>query len=320
MIEYLILNEESLPFKSRNACDEHLPEFFKILKNAFDENSNPIRVSEKFGGNWYQVLLAERYSMKDWIKHQEKEYSRRIRTLISKTAIPRIPPENMDERDRFGLSQFYLSKKPAIETPCLGVAFLLNGMAVSFLSDGVWDDSFIDLKWHTFEKNGLIVEKKCEAKNAARFEHWALHLKEIHAQRKENCRKGIEFWKNRRREFPNLIFCGDTEKTFQNLSIGNANFSRLWDNLKLLNEHIRDCRSDRELKENTGLNFSDESNRVKTNEKLRRYREFTLPGEPIRKFFGLHVKNFPGAFRLHFLPDYKTGKIYIGYFGKHLPL
>jgi hypothetical protein len=320
MLEYLILNEESLPFQSKSLCDKHLPIFFEIIKDTFKERVSPVRVSDKFDYKWYDLFLSDNYFLRDWLKNQEKEYSRRIKTLISKTAFPQIPAEYVELQDRFDLSQFHLSSKATAEAPSLGAAFLLDVIAVSFLSNAIWDSSVIPLLWRTINFNEQISEKECAAKNAARLDHWKKHLEEINRQRKENCRKGIEFWKNRQKEFPNLIFCKNTEKTFQNLSISNANFNRLWENMKFLNEHIGNCNSDMDLKEKTKLNFSDESDRVKNNTKLRRHREFTLLDTHIKRFFGLHVKNFPGAFRLHFLPDYKLKKIYIGYFGKHLPL
>ncbi len=320
MFEYLILNEESLPFQSKNLCDKHLPIFFEIIKDAFKERVSPVRVSDKFDWKWYDLPLSDNYFLRDWLRSREKDYSRRIKTLISKTAFPQIPAEYVELRDRFDLSQFHLLSNAAVETPSLGAAFILDVIAVSFLSDTLWDFLVVPLLWRTINAREQITEKECTAKNAARIDHWKEHLREINRQRKENCGKGIEFWKNRKNEFPNLIFCKNTEKTFRTLSISNANFSRLWDNLKLLNDHIGNRNSDMVLKQRTKLNFSDESDRVKNNTKLRRHREFKLPDTQTKIFFGLHIKNFPGAFRLHFLPDYKAQKVYIGYFGKHLPL
>lgn len=113
-------------------------------------------------------------------------------------------------------------------------------------------------------------------------------------------------------------FCNSTEKEFKQLNINNATYNKLWNNLKKLNKNVCECRNDDELKEKSKLDFSDESDSVKNNRKLSRYRMIMLP-DGSRKFFGLHIKNFPSAMRMHFYPDYINHKIYIGYFGKHLP-
>jgi hypothetical protein len=88
--------------------------------------------------------------------------------------------------------------------------------------------------------------------------------------------------------------------------------------LKKLNNSIPDCSGNEELAAKTWIDFSDDSKTVQNIPKLKRHRMFMLPdGRTV--FFGLHIKNFPAAMRLHFLPDYEAKKVYIGYFGKHLP-
>jgi len=319
MHEYLILNEESLPFKTKLDADNHLFHFFQIVKAAFQARVTPIRVSEQFDSGWYNVLLSDKYFLREWIRKQDREYAMHIKSLISKTTMPQIPIDDIDCFDRFNLSEFYLASNNAVKTPSLGVAFMLDAVSISFFSSGFWDLSGIDLLWDTIAQNEEIERKKYAVKNAAKLEHWEGHFEQLQEQRKESSRKATLFWDNRSIEFVNLIFCHDCKKTFINLSINKANYNRLWENLKFLNDNIWECNSDEELKKLTQLNFTDESSSVKENGKLRRFREFTLPDKGTREFFGLHVKNFPGYFRLHFLPDYEQNKIYIGYFGKHLP-
>lgn len=320
MHEYLILNEESLPFKTHTTADNNLFHFFQVVKAAFKESVFPIRVSEKFDSHWYHISLSDSYFLREWLKKQDKEYSRSIKTLISNTAIPHIPMNELECLGQFELSEFSLASDNAFKTPSLGASVILDAISISFLTSDLWDLSEVNLLRGKIDPKGEIKTKECVAKNAARVEHWEHHFREILLQRKGSYRKGGLLWDNRHAEFPNLIFCSDCKKIFTNLSISRANYDRLWENLKLLNNNIFGCNSDGQLKEVTQLNFTDESNRVKENSKLKRYREFTLPDKSERAFFGLHVKNFPGSFRLHFLPDYEQHKIYIGYFGKHLPL
>ena len=55
----------------------------------------------------------------------------------------------------------------------------------------------------------------------------------------------------------------------------------------------------------------------KNNKKLKKLRVFKVKGE--KKFFEYHIKNFIFGYRLHFFSNASDKKIYIGYFGPHLP-
>lgn len=316
-MDYLILNEESLPFASQTDCDNNLPHFLKIVAAAFDNRIGAVRVSSLYDMGWYEVQLTENYYMRNWLEKQDRTCHIRVKSLIDKTCCPQIP-----ENDHVSLEQFELSDFILPETnnpmPSLGAAVILDKIAVSFKSAVFWEQAEINLVQIQLQENEEITERPCIAKSCSTIEHWELHFKGIEEQRKLNCRKGQDFWDKRKIEFPNLIFCEQSRKNFYNLSISNAVFDSLWKNLKLLSDNIESCSSDTQLKKLTSLDFSDESSSVKNNPKLSRYRIFTLP-DSSRKFFGLHIKNFPGAFRLHFLPDYQNNCVYIGYFGKHLP-
>lgn len=317
-MEYLILNEESIPFKSIEDCNTHLTEFFNILIDAFRHNMKTVRVSETFNSGWFNLEIAEEYYVRDWIKSQKNDPGIRIKTIIDKTESPQIPISEIEANGNAQLSDFSLYNHKEIKTPSLGAAALLDQVAISFRSSNYWDCSEIELVKIILNKEGEIEESLCHVKNAAQLSHWKDHLSLIKAERKESCRKGNELWKQKNIEFENLIFCKSTEKKFKQLNINKASYGKLWDNLKKLNNIVCECRNDDELKEKTKLNFSDESESVKNNMKLNRFRMFLLP-DGSRKFFGLHIKNFPFAMRMHFYPDYVNHKIYIGYFGKHLP-
>ncbi|CCK81019.1 MULTISPECIES: hypothetical protein [Desulfobacula] len=263
MHEFLILNEESLPFKTKIDANNHLIHFFQVVKVAFQARVSPIRVSEQFDSHWYNILLSDNYFLREWIKNQDRDYSMRIKSLISSTDIPQIPIDDINCVDHFKLSEFCLASDNTVKTPSLGAAFMLDAVAVSFLSSDLWDLSGIALLWDTIDENGEIEKKKCVAKNAARVEHWKRHFEQLQEQRKESSRKGTLLWDKRNIEFSNLIFCNDCKKNFTNLSINRANYNQLWNNLKLLNDNISECNSDKKLKKLTQLNFTDESSRVK---------------------------------------------------------
>lgn len=317
-MEYLILNEESLPFNSISDCKTHLPEFFTILIHAFKHNMKSLRVTESFDSGWYNLQLADNFFLRDWVTAQENDYKTRLKTIINKTDSPQIPLSEIEAAHNEKLSEFLLKHDNRIQTPSLGAALLLNQLAISFRSHSCWDDSEIDLLKDTLQNDGSFAKEECVVKNTAQFFHWEKHFAVIEKERKENYKKGRKLWEQRTSEFPNCIFCSSTENQFKRLSINKATYDKLWDVLKNLDNSIADCSNNDELKGNTGLDFSYESNTVQNNPKLKRFRMITLP-DGRTEFFGLHIKNFPDTMRLHFLPDYKAKKIYIGYFGKHLP-
>jgi len=316
-MDYFILNEESLPFATREECDKSLSSFFAVTEIAFRNRFTAVRVSEQVDTDWYHLPLLENYYLRNWLDGQEVDYRMKVKSLIDKTLYPQIPEFEQDALERYELSEFFVAGTD-IASPSLGAAIVLNQIAISFQSHIYWNSAIINVLHRNLTDLGEIEEIKCNAKNCSTLSHWDDHFVAIEEQRKENYRKGQELWDNRETEFPNLIFCRQSKKYFSKLSISDAMYDRLWDSLKSLNEHICNSTSDDELKALTQLNFSDESDSVKEDKKLKKHRMFTLP-DGARHFFGLHVKNFPAAHRLHFKPDYQNDCIFIGYFGKHLP-
>ena len=317
-MEYLILNEESIPFSSIADCKSYLPDFFKILSDALKHNMKSVRVTETFDVGWYNLNIADDFFVRDWISHQDKETKIRIKTIIDKTESPQIPANEIEADYNAQLSDFSLKHNRDIKTISLGAASLLGQIALSFQSKDYWNYSEIELLKIKLNNDGNIEEEACTVKNAAQFPHWEKHFTAIEAERKDSCKKGGVLWEQKELEFENLIFCKSTEKQFKQLSINSATFDKLWNNLKELNKFVCKCRNDDDLKVKANLNFSNESKSVENNPKLRKYRDIRLP-DGSKKFFGLHIKNFPAALRLHFYPDYINQKIFIGYFGKHLP-
>ena len=318
MLEYLILNEESLPFEKKEQAKILFPDFISILEDAFKNHFKAIRISEALDGGWFRVLLAPSFYIKDWLEGEEKDYVRKVKSIISKTDVPQIPKSDEALSEKFALSDFYLFENRAVSTPSLGAAFLLEKLALSCSSNAHWCPNQIKL-WHNELRQEGEVEQMVEAENCSNWEAWEEFKKVIDKQRAISLRKSKELWNERENQFPNLTFVGKSEIQLKNLSVSEQVYQQFWDCLTKLN-HYCEGGFDFSLSsivENTGLKITDESQSVKQNPRLRKLREFKVGGEKV--FFGYHVKNFSGALRLHFFPKKETGKIYIGYFGKHLP-
>ncbi len=256
-MEYLILNEESIPFKTVEDCKAHLPEFFDILIDAFKHNMKTVRVSEAFDSGWFNLEIYNGFYVRNWINDQEDDPGIRIKTIIDKTESPQIPIREIEVNENVQLSEFSLYNHKEIKTPSLGAAALLDQVAISFNSSNYWDCSEIELAKIELKNDGEIIESLCNVKNAAELSHWKEHLTSIEEERKESCRKGNKLWEQKDIEFENLIFCNSTEKKFKQLNINKSTYEKLWGNLKKLNSTVCECRNDDELKKKTKLNFSD---------------------------------------------------------------
>ena len=73
----------------------------------------------------------------------------------------------------------------------------------------------------------------------------------------------------------------------------------------------------KEVKDNTTLDMSDESDTVKRNPKYNRLRHFRIPGIGGR-FCYVHIKR--DNLRFHIYADEEGGRVYVPYIGAHLEL
>lgn len=327
MMEYLILNEASMPYRSVEQAKRYFPEFLSIVEDAFKHQFKAILLSENLDKGWFGIPLAPdfSYSIREWLQEQEREYQRKIKSIISRTEIPQIPKEKLDLSDRddklsdrYELSEFFLLDNRSIAVPSLGAAYLLKQLSLSFASHDRWLASKISL-WHEELTDEGNLEQEGSVSNCADLPTWRKYLEGIQAERKESLKKGKELWENRSTEFPNLVFCGKAEKQLKKLRVSDSVFDQLHDALKKLNRY---CQAEtqfslKHIRKSTQLLMTDESDPVKQNPKLRQHRLFMINGT--KQFFGYHVKILRGSFRLHFYPVAEEKKIYIGYFGKHLP-
>jgi len=319
-MEYLILNEESLPFASIEEVNTSFPTFIRIFGAAIQHQFKAIRLSDKLDKGWFEIEVAKGHTLREWLTHQDIESTRKVKSIISKTVTPQIPAEEVLKAERFGLSAFYLFENPAIKTPSLGAAYLLDQLAISLNSAIYWQPKLIKIAHEELTQDAEIEESEAEAKNCCYWRDWEQYLAEFNAERQANLKKGNELWEQREAVFPGLRFVGNTNKQLTKLSLNDTVYNQLYTALKNLNDYCSIQGADYSLKsisEVTRLDISDESDTVKQNPRLRSWREFKIGEE--RYFFGYHVKNFSGALRLHFKPFPEENLIYIGYFGKHLP-
>lgn len=317
MSSSLVFNDASLPFQSEDECSKCLPVFFNILKEALKNQVKTIRTNQAVGSDWYHFFYATDFSLSRWINSQsDLDYKRSLKTIMAKTACPLIFSEEQELLATFESSSFQLIEN-SIPVPAIGSAFLLDIPVVSFLSMPCWYQQFISIK-HEYidEENDCIQEVLCNIENISQSSHLANFFEKIQSDRQQSHAYLKELTEFDNDDFPNLIFCKSVLDNFKQACISSKLLAKLIEVLTCLNQTTASSVS--EIIETADLSISGESNTTKNNPKLLKYRKFQLPDNGLFTF-DLHVKNFPNGQRLYFHPDFQTKKIYVGYFGNHLP-
>lgn len=196
----------------------------------------------------------------------------------------------------------------------LGVAYLLDGIAFSFLSDEKWNTPY--LKVEVYNIDGSDCENAFDAKirHAIRNEHLDIHKQYLGSL--SACKKKISslsllqrYWES---EFPHLEKSNTVFDHMEKTTLNKQSFEKIVENLFKLNLFLDNGGKD------IGRigNCSDESDSTK--HKYGEKREF-LFGTVRRQCF-FHLKLWEMNWRIHFDVDYKSGIAYVGYIGKHLPI
>jgi len=315
----LVFNDASLPFHTVAECEQHVPVFFAILKRALKSRVKMVRVNENIGSNWYHVNYAADFSFSQWINNQaDRDYKRSLKMIMDKTSTPLILSEEVEQLAAFESSSFELVEDNTA-APAIGSAFLLQMPVVSFLSMPHWYEKIVTVKHEYIEVgNDSIQQKTCEVENISQQNNLTPFLEKIQAERQASSAYLKTLTQYDNDDYQNLIFCTSVLNTFKQLGATEQLLNRIKSVLKGLNEIIETAGSDGELVKNIALNITGESHTTKKDSSLIKYRKFKLPDGSFLTF-DLHVKNFPDGKRLYFHPDFPLKKIYIGYFGNHLP-
>ncbi|MCT4615659.1 MAG: hypothetical protein N4A49_12375 [Marinifilaceae bacterium] len=315
---YLIFNDLSLPFKSDQDLNSKLFDFLKIVKKALDSKVDAIIFTDEIDLGWFELKVTEDNTMREWLESQDKTFRDYVKSFIQKTKSPLIPDDLIDIKERFDLSEAHLPSDDTTQAKALLACFLLDETALSCLSDSKWETEILQIKINELSDQG---EKSYEndIANCSTVDHLNTLLANLESERQESLRHAGELWNNRFEEFPNLCFCGQTEKQLSKLSVSQHVYNQLYNSLKKLNDYCNKSLdySLQSIIDETNLRISNESDSVKNNQRYKRLRTFEVNNK--KEFFGFHIKNFSDALRLYFLPNSGENKIHIGYFGKHLP-
>jgi hypothetical protein len=317
-MEYLILNNHSLPFDKKEDINNALIQFFNIYNDAIKINFKTIRITSSLDNKWYSIPLSPTYYLRDWINEQDDDLKLKIKTLIASTQTPILDTKEVKLNSRLDLSYFSYEEQLV---PTLGACALMDELSISFNSDKKWNKLSFDLKHEEITENEEIIKNNIKVKNVTSPYHWKYYFNLIESQMIQNLKDSNQKLDDFSTLFPYIRLTSNAQKQLEKNKFPNPFFKKIWQAITLLNNYSEDSNNKKSPLNYTDaiaftkLNLSDESDSVKGNDKLNRHRNFRYNGEKL--FFGHHIKNFPSGNRMHF--RIHENEIIIGYIGKHLP-
>lgn len=313
----MVLNELSLRPLANDVFDarQRMSEFMQAIVLATKAGVKKVlRTSSTLNAE----ELATGYPVARWLNDANVDRDMRRFFLMLATKAPfLVDINNPDVLDSFGLSDFYYGKYQAMG---LGVAFLLDALAVSFRSDPIWDESYLQLRINQIDDDGEIAEVVENIPHASSSDHVHKHLPWISARVRSDTqavvREGVDIWQRKEVLFSRLYFCEQVKEQLKSLHHGDL---RLKSILKRLYELEDFCNSwlDGPFDRNKIVSKATLESPV-TLEKYSTERTFLCP-DGVFRIFSWHVRLTPGAWRLYFYPLMEERKLIIGYIGPHLP-
>ena len=197
-------------------------------------------------------------------------------------------------------------------------AYEYENPVISLNTNKTWENKNLFGEYRELDENAEIIisEKYVENLNAkvSIKEIQKMHVEKVYA----SISSGYDLWEQREKLFPNLCFCENVKTQLYN-DPERFHVVKIMEKLQRLQEYFASIEGPYEPK-TLGLNARTESDTVKNDPELKKYRLFRMPsGE--ERFFYDHI-GFTGKFsggRIHFLPVVEEKMCYIGYVGRHLP-
>ena len=311
----LILNELSLqnPTSDKQTARQWMSNFIKTIKAVKDQG---VKVYLRTKDDFHTTILAPDYPLRRWLNDKEVDQVERgfIRTLATKAPFSTdiVNSEIQDLENNAGLSEFYHQAELAIG---LGVAHMLNTIAVSLLSQECWDCSRIEIEARRLDEDEQVIHEIVEIIHASRSNHVQEHTYEIQNRIRKGVINGEDLWNRREELFPNLEFCNVVSKQLYNIRAGQLELQPI---VKTLFD-LQDCCQNWNigLFSLKGYAIEESGESEPTLNKYGKERTFSCPDGKDR-LFERHIKLRFCNLRIHFFAI-KPGKVIIGYVGRHLP-
>lgn len=269
-----------------------------------------IRTNEDF----QLTLLAPNYLLAQWRNDPEVERDPKALFNSVQARTPFLKDiSDTEVLDRGERSEFRYKEETATG---FGVAYLIEGLAISFESDQEWNNPIILLDVDMLDDAGEILSETLEVNHACNLDHIEGHKAWIRHRIRTGVRDGADLWNRRDELFPFLSLCENVGGQLLGLGLNNPMLRPVMKRLLELNDYASQWEEGMFDANAIPSKVSPESEST-----LREYgneRSFYCPDGVIR-LFSWHARLTPGAWRLHFFPDPSRRIIIIGYIGPKLP-
>jgi hypothetical protein len=308
----MVLNELSLqvPAADIPTARKLMSELINTVRTA---TSHGVKKVIRTHTEFQSTILAPDYPVARWRNDNavDREARRFFITLITKAPFLADVSDPKLE-DAVSLSEFTHQGIPASG---LGIAYLLETLALSLASQQCWDCSRLQMDFKQLDENGDVIEEIIEIIHASRSKHIQEHANWIQKRIRTGVKDGLELWKRREELFPNIEFCDNVSKQLQNIRGRQLELQPV---VKALFELQNCCKNwSTGLFNVEGYPIEESGESEATSNKYGRERTFRcLDGK--ERLFERHVKLRICNWRIHLFPE-KPGKIIVGYVGCHLP-
>jgi hypothetical protein len=309
----MVFNELSIRPYAVNipTARERMATLVNTIASAIRLSVKPIlRTNEEF----QSALIAPNYLLAQW--RNDPEVERDLKALFNsvdaKTPFLRDISDTT-VADRIGRSEF---KYKAETATGLGVAYLIEGLAISLMSDQNWNNPVISLNVDILDDAGEVLSETVEIVHACNPDHTERHEGWIRNRTRTGVRDGVDLWNRRNELFPFLDICENVGSQILGLGSNNAKLRPVMKRLLELNDYAAQWEEGVFDASAIPSKVSRESEST-----LREYgneRSFYCP-DGLTRLFSWHARLTPGAWRLHFFPDPSRRVIIIGYIGPKLP-
>lgn len=311
----MVINELSARFPGESVAEAR--DMMEMFVNTYfrmkDMIQNDVILLDQ---EYVSFLLAPNYRIEQWRNDAEVdiEVKRRFRSLIQHSAVYNSEDFQMEHEEMI-CSEFRHQER---ESRGCQLAYELEGVAVSFLSDDFWKSPVIEGIYRNIEDDGEIIEIEAEVRNVSCKENIDI-FEQYYRQRsdiynRKTFKSGNDILENKDALFPNLIFC-DTALRQLRYDVGSSEVSQVYKKLmelqreaELLNGPFRAEYLTKATPESsiTLQQFEEEHT-------------FRLP-DGRNQIFSWHIR-FTGSYagRIFFEPVSGQNQIYIGHIGQKLP-
>lgn len=259
--------------------------------------------------------LAPGYMVVNWMNDGgvDKE-TRRYFQLLATKAPYLVDVADPTIENKVSISEFFHESDPALG---LGMAFLLDSLAISLRSASYWHIHRLGVKWVQLDTDGEMIDEIVEVIHASSKDNVLEHADWITRRINVPVRDGADLWGRREGLFPNLQFCELVAPQLEALRSGNPLLHLVEKKLIELEHFCQSWQKQGDFFDYKDVPGKGGSESDPTMKEYGHFRLFRCPDGTLR-YFILHVR-ITRDWRLHYFPLPEKRQLIVGYIGEHLP-